>query len=447
MNNSKTRFSQPLTWVLIIIALVLALVASVRPTKVVTADHGTGSGKSFTFLQAGFSQEIVGVAPIFMGGVAFAPDGDPLVSECGFFGTPLIRFDLQGIAPEVNGTKLHPFSTLSNNAGCGLTNNPDGNVYTNTSAGVIRLDANTGAQIDLAFGPSGNALGITTDPQTGNVVYIGSNGTVRFVSAAFNAIGVFSTVTAGNFIDGIVFDPAGNFLLLANRSPLHRLTILRRDGTLVQHVPMSSEPDGVAFHASAPVFVVTNNLNGQLTRFDFPGNDLTQVPTQSVFASGGFRGDLNQVGPDGCLYLTQAGTRYDNNVVTNENSLVRICAGFGPGPTPTPTPSPSPTPPTAGSCGIPGVVKARPRSVTDFIITNDTSVTQTVSVKPFFGSACFSIFPGGPQQVQIGPGNGAYFTLNARNCPADAGKLPNNSVIQVETSSCGTRLVQVEWVR
>ena len=50
----------------------------------------------------------------------------------------------------------------------------------------------------------------------------------------------------------------------------------------------------------------------------------------SLFASGGFRGDLSQVGADGCLYLTQDGTRYDDGTVTNEDSLVQICGGFAP---------------------------------------------------------------------------------------------------------------------
>jgi uncharacterized repeat protein (TIGR01451 family) len=97
---------------------------------------------------------------------------------------------------------------------------------------------------------------------------------------------------------------------------------------------MSSEPDGIAFHASTPKFVVTNNTDGTMTRFDFPGDDYTQVPAQTVFASGGFRGDLSQVGADSCLYLTQDGTRYDDGTVTGENSLVQICGGFAP-PVPT----------------------------------------------------------------------------------------------------------------
>src|SRR5438034_10027273 len=95
---------------------------------------------------------------------------------------------------------------------------------------------------------------------------------------------------------------------------------------------MVSEPDGTAFHASSPRFVVTNNTDGTMTRFDFPADDFTQPPVRSTFASGGFRGDLSQVGADGCLYLTQDGTRYDDGTVTDESSLGRICGGFAPPP-------------------------------------------------------------------------------------------------------------------
>jgi hypothetical protein len=70
----------------------------------------------------------------------------------------------------------------------------------------------------------------------------------------------------------------------------------------VRQVAMTSEPDGVAFHVADQnngPFVVTLNESydgeqaGTMTRFDFPNNgDYTTEPTQSTFASGGFRGDL-----------------------------------------------------------------------------------------------------------------------------------------------------------
>ena len=289
----------------------------------ISADHGDASGQSFTFLEASFTQEVFGVSPHFMGGVAFAPDGDPWVDDC-TVGSHLHRYDAQGVAPAVNSTKLHPESVVASSAGCGLTNHPDGFMYSNTGAGagVVQLNASTGAATALpAFGAAGNGLGIAPNPANGELVYVGADGTILTVPAG-GASATFSTVTTGNFVDGIFFGPGGK-LHLANRSPSFRVTVLNPDGTLDRHIPLPSEPDGIAFH-SAGGFIVTNNLDGTMSKI-IPGPD-----TVSLFASGGFRGDLSQVGADGCLYLTQNGTRYDDGTVTGENSLVKLCPGFVP---------------------------------------------------------------------------------------------------------------------
>jgi hypothetical protein len=95
---------------------------------------------------------------------------------------------------------------------------------------------------------------------------------------------------------------------------------------------------------------------------------------------------------------------------------------------------------------FPSIVKARPRASISFIVSNQGSSPATVSVKPLFGSACFTISPGFPQQVTIGPGQSAVFTLNAANCPINASQLPQNTWIVIESSTCPTRQVQVEWV-
>ena len=302
----------------------LAILGLVAATPAVAAP--------FTFLQPGFTQELYGVATSFLGGVSFAPDGDVWSSECHDF-SPLYRFDKQTTV-NVNSTSIHPQvvgSPFSSNATCGMTNHPDFHIYANTFVGVLRLDADTGAQLAEPFGPAGNGLGIAVDPALPNDIYyvVNSDGTVHRVDETLTSTSLFSTVTTGDLIDGMSWDPAGNYLFLANRSPVFRLTILRKDGTLVQHVNMSSEPDGITFNSSQH-FVVTNNTDGTMSRFDFPGNDFTQAPVQSLFASGGFRGDFSAVGTDGCIYLTQDGTRYDNNVVTGEDSVVRICGDFTP---------------------------------------------------------------------------------------------------------------------
>jgi hypothetical protein len=197
-------------------------------------------------------------------------------------------------------------------------------------------------------------------------VYVGSNGTLYTVDPGLTTSSTFSTALAGDFLDGITFDPTGTYLFVATRTGCECLSILRRDGTLVQSVAAShTEPDGIAFNTGGTQqfnnggpFVVTNNTDGTIVSYVFPNNDYTKVPVQSVFASGGFRGDLTQVGSDNCFYLSQDGVRYADGTVdpgtngggsTGHDSIVRICGGIfvPPGPTATPTTSTTAVPPTA----------------------------------------------------------------------------------------------------
>jgi hypothetical protein len=302
---------------------------------------------SFTFLESGFTQTLYGNAPGGFGSPAFAPNGDVWV-RLGCLGGPsgLDRFVAGTTVADGHGGMEHPLAVGSPFAlisGCGLTNHPDGTIYANTGFGVRNLDANTGALL-RTFGPGGNSTGITVDPQTNNVVYVGVDCrfavtctivTINPITGISSAFAVLPSTTA-SFIDGIYFDPGGNYLFMSNRgntgSPTQfHMTILDRTGTVVNDVGMTSEPDGIAFHVN-PSFVVTNNTDGTMTRFDFPSNVFTAPPVQSLFASGGFRGDLTQVGPDSCLYLSQEGTRFADNTTSGNNSIVQICPSFAPPP-------------------------------------------------------------------------------------------------------------------
>jgi hypothetical protein len=223
----------------------------------------------------------------------------------------------------------------------GMVNGVNGNVYTNNGNGVQEIDATTGQPIGTPIpGPgAGNGYGITVDPQTGHLVYA-TNAGIAWVAPDGSGSGWFTTT---GFADGITFDPTGNYLFAAIGG---NVDVINRAGTHVQTIalttPGSYGADGMAFHAGTPNFVVSVNNSGDITRFDFPGGDYTQPPTQSVFASGGFRGDLTQVGADGCLYLSQGQTRFADGTVTSTNtgatsgSIVKICPGFVP-PVSTPT--------------------------------------------------------------------------------------------------------------
>jgi len=337
--------------------------------------------QSYKSLQSPFTQELFGATgnlldPDFgiLGGVAFAPDGDVWSSECLFDHTRLHRFDLQATATAHN-TTVHPETIVQTEGGCGIVNHPDGTMYSNSSQGIWNLNANTGLPVSgLPHGPGGNALGIAVDPKPGagsHIVYVGADchpaltpdsSTCTFydLDPVTNVAMVFARFSTSRIamVDGIYFDPTGNFLFVAERDPGHALGVIARpsalkplntgvdDSQILQEQAMISEPDGVAFHATDG-FVVTLNesddgpgLDGTITRFNFAGGDFSQAAVQSTFASGGFRGDLLQVGADGCIYATQGlfdsrlgfGTRYDDGTETVENSIVRICGGFVPPP-------------------------------------------------------------------------------------------------------------------
>jgi hypothetical protein len=290
----------------------------------VTVPASSGA-QPFTFLATGFTQELYAADLPSFGGVAFAANGDPLEAF-----QVLYRVDSTQTVT-VNGSTIHPTTRLGGTPWIGLANSSAGAVYANTGAGVIRLDPASGATLAGPFGVNGDGFGIVADPQTGNLVYAGVDCMMHFVSLDFSSQGIFSTAPS-SCADGIAFDPTGDFLFGSIQGGLE---VLDRNNDLVQLVPLAAGAcctDGIAFHGGTPQFVISNNTDGTVTRFDFPNNDYRATPSQSIFASGGFRGDHMGVGPDGCAYLTQGQTRYADGTETafNHGSLVRICPGFVP---------------------------------------------------------------------------------------------------------------------
>ncbi len=352
-------------------------------------------GQSFTWLQNGFTQELIGVSRDFLtppdedgnptailGGVAFDSHGNPVVTECMKANTQLHRFDLNSTNQGEHGTDLlGDESIIDADGGCGAVNHPDGFIYVamnKNGFGIARINRQT-LMVEGYLGDPTDpnpakhpipaySLGIAVDPQvnisgTHDLVYAGIDCQLTLGCTYIRvnpATGIHSefahlTLQDADFTDGMYFDPSGQYLFIANRSheipeegdpneSLYRLTILARDGHVVRHVPMESEPDGIAFHAESPKFVVSNNIDGTMTRFNFPDDDYSQLPQAEPFASGGFRGDLTQVGDDGCIYVTQKGVRYNDGFevqpspqtsdtpLISDNSLVRICGGFAPPP-------------------------------------------------------------------------------------------------------------------
>lgn len=370
------------------------------------------TGQSFTSLAPGYTQELIAATDVgtypqsatvarVLGGIAFAPDGDVWAADCLFQNTRLHRFDMQTPRPAINGTSSLrvEMMVVPTQGGCGLTNHPDGSMYSNSIQGLWKLDVNTGQPLAGPLGQPGNALGVAVDPTTDHLIYAGNDCHDQLVPGA-QACTLWDLDPADGstvpfamfphsevpFVDGIYFDPSGAHLFITNRVEreivtmdgpveLNHLTVVSRPtgpiasastSQIVRHLPMAVEPDGVAFH-SVEHFVVTNDeASGTMTRFDFPSGDYSQEPSPyteaqpvdsngdpdgapirvygASFASGGHRGDLTQVGPDGCIYATQGrdfmasdmGTRYDDGTETIEDSIVRVCSttpgGFDPPP-------------------------------------------------------------------------------------------------------------------
>lgn len=277
-----------------------------------------GANDPFTTLAPGLTQSLYATGTPGVGGVAFAPNGDPLVID-----GSISRVD-STTTTTVDGSAVHPVTLTAANLQLGVVNGATGALYANTSSGIEKIDA-SGNVLAGPAGTGGSGLGITVDPQTGNLVYPAIDGNIDWVSEDFTSSGVFAT---NAFSDGLIFEPGGNYMFAAVFGA--GINEYNRAGALVQSIPNAASPDGMAFHAGTPHYLVSNNNDGSITRYDFPNGDYAQAPTQSVLASGGFRGDLSQVGTDGCLYVTQNGTRFADGTVTSDGSLVQICPGFIP---------------------------------------------------------------------------------------------------------------------
>jgi uncharacterized repeat protein (TIGR01451 family) len=329
-------------------------------------------GQTFDGLPLEYGQQLFAATYYvnnYLGGLVVLQNGDVLAAECTNTPTTILhRFSGTETTP-VYGTDLHDeTAVISTAGGCGIAYHPDGFVYSNMWDGRIKFKpAKNGiARIDLSggptkvMGPPGNALGIAVGAVSSHLFYPGEG--CRSVLAPTTSCKIIELTTAGDvvkqfelpatmkFIDGIALDAAERYIFLTRRIAVAsgELVVLRRDGTLVQQVPILKEPIGLGFHTN-PDFVVTTNVDGTITRFDFPGGDYEAGPSFSDFAYYGFRADLAQAGPDGCLYVSQGGTRYNDGTQDDEeNSIVRICEGF----VPPPGITLNPPPPPSSLCGF-----------------------------------------------------------------------------------------------
>eukprot|EP01084_Bolivina_argentea_P318017 551431_1 len=340
------------------------------------------SGGAFTdWTDASFTRDVVGTHNGFLGGVAFASDDDILSNTCGV-GNILIRFDRSATSVVQGSTLFNKIILSGSGSGfCGMTNHPNGRLYVNTLSGVVIKNPDTNAFLGGPYGPGGNGLGIAVKYE--DVYYVGSGATYK-LNTATNIATLFSS--HGYFVDAIAWNHQRTILWHAGRSPNFRLIGVDISGTVIHSLPLTSEPDGIAYHVcSSSIFI--NNLDGTITRIY--ESDLN---TNILFASGGFRGDLSATGKDGCWYITQMGTRYESGQTSSLNSIVRICDAIGSScfspslesptnnPTQPPSIAPSIAPSTAPSMA-PSISPTQPPSIAPSIAPS-TAPSMAPSISP-----------------------------------------------------------------
>ncbi|MFA7297694.1 MAG: Ig-like domain-containing protein, partial [Dehalococcoidia bacterium] len=353
-----------LNW-LAAVAVIGALALGLVMAKPAHADVGTATYSTFVSPPGTtLTQDLLGVIPggSFTGGVAFAPDGDIWVSECrqGNGDGILYRFDAQTWVPASSmgfGTSepVHPVVTVGSglNIGCSLVNHPNGSLYGNSWNGIVRLDAKTGAIIG---GPSlgaiadpfpynvGKTTSIATDPQTGDLYYL-TNGDGTGGHALWRANPALTThtlVSSSAFqpysdVDGFYFSPDGNFIWAATRdfatSTFAVVKWSRASNAIVDSFPISGAfgegPDGISFQTTTG-YVMTNTVAGSFYAITPTLPASPTNPFQVAPPGSGFRGDLSNVGPDGCIYQTNNLTRFASGLVAGNTSLTRICPNFAP---------------------------------------------------------------------------------------------------------------------
>jgi hypothetical protein len=311
-------------------------VAAFLYSPVAPASAATPS-EPFSFLASGFTQTLYGTGTYGIGSVAFAPNGAPILLATG------VLFDFSSTTTTtMHGSDVHTFTAYSVSThgpyfggATAIVNGENGDLYVNVNVTGIEKITPTGSPVAGPYGPFPAAAGIAVDPQTGDLVYPGGTTTgIAWVNETLTASGIqvpgaYLAPTTGLTSTGdLVFDPSGNYLFASSTSGID---VFRRTGAYVQHIANAAEPNGLDFHAGGPVFLLSNNRNGTMTRYDFPTTDFASAPTQSTFASGGFAGASLRAGPDGCLYVAQTGTRFaDGTTATSGDigSLVQICGGF-----------------------------------------------------------------------------------------------------------------------
>ncbi len=235
------------------------------------------------------------------------------------------------------GTNVHGVNvthTITNlAAGNNLARATNGLLYLPTQSGLQRVDPNNWALPAVTVTTfNGPGYGVNTLPN-GNVVYAAGGGSTDI--HIYNPSGNSDSLvyTSPGLIDDIETSLTG-LIALAGQG-LNNIVLLNSSGSVIQTIPTSNFPDGLAFATtSSPPSLYSNDNKGTITRYDF-GSGYSAAPTNvQVIASGGSYGDIACTGP--CkFYATQFfnngingsalfGTHWDNGVTNNDPSIIEI---------------------------------------------------------------------------------------------------------------------------
>jgi hypothetical protein len=202
----------------------------------------------------------------------------------------------------------------------GLAFGRDGRLYAARRTGarsgsVLELDQDSGAVLRTVAADLPCPTGLAADPRSGDLFVSTVDcapGVLRLAGPARGAADVSAYVT-GIAADGLTFDRDGT-LYVAHAPDAEGATVSAVAPTVAPHPgarrPLAAVPgaDGTALGTPAtadgtPPFLVVNRHDGTITRVD-----LTAPGRTTDLVTGGSRGDLSAVGPDGCLYATQTDT-------------------------------------------------------------------------------------------------------------------------------------------
>src|SRR5215213_2952157 len=244
----------------------------------------------FTFLDPAYTQQIyagpnVGLPGAWMSSVELlALKGNvPQILEYSITQNSVYQ------GTNTHGATTHTIANLAN--GNNLARAINGFLYLPTTSGLQRVDSANWAAPAVTVPPfTGPGYGVNSLPN-GNVVYAaGPNSTdIHVYNPTTNTDSL--VYTNPGLIDDIETSLTG-LIALAGQT-LNNIVLLNSSGTVIQTIPTTNFPDGLAFATTAsPPALYSNDNQGTITRYDFGAGYASPPTATTVIASGGSYGDI-----------------------------------------------------------------------------------------------------------------------------------------------------------